>query len=119
MEGDAPSAIRALGVRRVRIAEISLGQALSMMTWVGASGGAQGRRRGTPAGRAASLWALACVLGLETDWPLDHEEFGTEAAGLKWYVWDPGDRVGGWNFHLAVEDPVDGLAWAVGAIDWK
>ncbi len=89
------------------------------MTWVGASGGAQGRRRGTPTGRAAAWWAVACVLGLDLEWPVDPKELGSEAEALQWFAWDPGDRVGGWNLHLAVEDPVDGLAWAVGAVDWK
>lgn len=117
--GDARAAIRALGPRRVRMAPIDLHTALATMTWVGASGGAHGRRRGTPAGRAAAWWALSALLGIENEWPPDPEELGQEAALLRWYAWDPGDRVGGWNFHLAVEDPLDGLAWAVSAVDWK
>jgi hypothetical protein len=119
VSGTAASAIRALGLRRVRITEVGLGDAMAMMTWVGASGGAQGKRRGTPVGRAGAWWALACLLGLELQWPADPDELGSEGAALRWFAWDPGDRVGGWNFHLAVEDPVDGLAWAVSAVDWK
>lgn len=117
--GDAAGAIRALGPRRARIGEMALEDAAALMTWVGASGGAYGRRRGTPVGRAGAWWALAAVLGLTIDWPADPDELGSEAAGLRWFAWDPGDRVGGWNFHLAVEDPVDGLAWAVSVVDWK
>lgn len=117
--GSAPSAIRALGPKRVRLAEIGLDDAMARMTWVGAGGGAYGRRRGSPAGRAGAWWALACALGLNVEWPIGADELGKEGASLRWFAWDPGDRVGGWNFHLAVEDPVDGLAWSVSAVDWK
>lgn len=117
--GEAMAAIRALGPKRVRMAEIELADAMAMMTWVGASGGARGKRRGTPVGRAGAWWSLACVLGLNVEWPVDPHELGGEGAGLRWFAWDPGDRVGGWSFYLAVEDPVDGLAWAVSAVDWK
>ena len=119
VSGTALGAIRALGPRRVRIAEVTLTDAMAVMTWVGASGGAHGKRRGTPVGRAAAWWALASTLGIEIEWPVDPEELDREGNGLRWYVWDPGDRVGGWNYHLAVEDSMDGLAWAVSAVDWK
>jgi hypothetical protein len=117
--GTAAEAIRALGPHRVRIAPVTLADALAVMVWTGASGGAYGRRRGTPAGRAAAWWALASLLGMEDVWPVDPEELGREAGTLRWFVWDPGDRVGGWNFHLAVEDPEEELAWAVSAVDWR
>ena len=119
VNGSALEAIRALGPRRVRAAEVTLADALGAMVWTGASGGAYGRRRGTPAGRAATWWAIASLLGVEDDWPPDPVMLGDEAAALRWWIWDPGDRVGGWNFHLAVEDAEDHLAWAVSAVDWK
>ncbi|MEA2001180.1 MAG: hypothetical protein U9N84_04760 [Actinomycetota bacterium] len=113
--GTAYQAIRVLGPHRVRAAEISLAEALAIMAWTGASGGAYGRRRGSPIGRMLTWWALAALLGLEDiD---DPESLGEEAAGLRWILWDPGDQIGGWSFHLAVEDPEDGLAWAVSAVD--
>jgi len=40
-----------------------------------------------------------------------------EASELRWVLWDPGDAVGGWALHLAVEDPQDGMAWAISAVD--
>ena len=119
VEGSALDAIRALGPHRVRATALSFAEALRLMVWTGASGGAYGRRRGTPAGRAATWWALASVLGIDDEWPLDPVDLGTEAASLRWWRWDPGDRVGGWNFHIAIEDPDEGLAWAVSAVDWK
>lgn len=115
--GSAPEAIRAIGPRRARMQEVRLAQAVGVMAWTGASGGAYGRRRGTPVGRALAHWAVAALAGLEDDWPPDLEELGTDGSELRWFVWDPGDRVGGWSFHLAVTDPADDLSWAVSAVD--
>lgn len=115
--GSAAEAIRALGPRRVRMEQISLQQAMAIMAWTGASGGAHGRRRGSPVGRALAWWALAVLVGLDEEWPIDADELGEAGAELLWYLWDPGDQVGGWHFHLAIEDPADGLAWAVSAVD--
>ena len=117
VEGGVPQAIRALGPHRVRLVDIDLGQAMQLMGWAGASGGAYGRRRGTPAGRAAAWWALASLLGLEDEWPVGPDRLGEEAATLRWCAWEPGDQSGGWAFHLAVEDPAEGLAWVVSAVD--
>lgn len=117
VEGDHLDAIRAIGPKRARLAEITLQQAIGVMAWTGASGGAYGRRRGTPVGRALTLWALAVLAGLDDEWPTDSAELGRAGAELEWYLWDPGDAVGGWRFHLAVADPRDGLAWAVSAVD--
>ena len=36
---------------------------------------------------------------------------------LRWYWWDAGEPDTGWTLRLAVEDPLDGLAWAVSATD--
>jgi hypothetical protein len=117
VEGTAVEAIRALGPHRVRLAEVALPEALAIMTWVGASGGAYGRRRGTPVGRSLAWWALAVAAGMDDDWPADPGALGHEAGVLRWIRWDPGDQVGGWQFHLAVEDPEAGLAWAISAAD--
>ena len=66
-------------------------------------------------GRMLTWWALAGLLGLDE---IDDASFiGVEAADLRWLLWDPGDQIGGWGFHLAAEDPSDGLAWAVSAVD--
>ncbi len=115
VQGTALDAIRTLGPHRVRASEIDTRAALAIMTWTGASGGAYGRRRGSPVGRMLAWWALAGLLGFdEID---DPDALGEESAGLRWFLWDPGDQIGGWAFHLAIEDPQDGLAWAVSAVD--
>ncbi len=117
VEGTSEAAIRSLGPHRVRLAQITLAQALEAMVFAAASGGAYGRRRGTPAGRAATWWALAVLLGMDEDWPVDPEGLGSAAAELRWLAWDPGDQTGGWALHLAVEDAREGIAWAVSAVD--
>lgn len=118
VRGSALEAIRTLGPHRARIAHVALPEALAVMTWAGSGGGAYGRRRGSPVGRAGAWWVLAELLGYD-DLPEEGAELGSEAAELSWYRWDPGDAVGGWALHLAVEDDVEGLAWAVSAVDMR
>jgi hypothetical protein len=115
--GPAEGAIRSLGPHRARVAEISFAEALSIMVWAGAAGGAYGNRRGTPVGRSLAWTALAALLGYD-ELPEDTSVLG-EGSELRWLLWDPGDAVGGWAFHLAVEDPVDAVAWAVSAVDMR
>jgi len=114
--GTIEEAIRSLGPHRVRMADVSLSTALEAMVWAGASGGGHGRRRGTPAGRVGAWWVLLEILGYD-EVPQDASTLGEEAAGLRWVLWDPGDRVGGWNLHIGVEDPQDGIAWVLSAVD--
>ncbi|MGH9244954.1 MAG: DUF6183 family protein [Acidimicrobiales bacterium] len=113
--GRAVDAVAALGVPRLRMAELSPPDALALMAWTAASGGAHGRRRGMAAGRFDAWWAAATLAGLGPDWTADELR---EAVGeLRWYVWDAAEPDTGWWFRLAVEDSADGLAWAVSASD--
>jgi len=116
VDGGIEAAIRALGPRRARIAEVDPATALEAMVWAGASGGSHGRRRGTPTGRAGAWWVLLEALGYDEP-PDDLSVLGAEAEELRWVLWDPGDRIGGWNLHLGVEDPVDGISWILSAVD--
>lgn len=116
VEGTIEEGIRVLGPHRVRAADVDLSTALEAMVWAGASGGAHGRRRGTPRGRAAAWWVILEILGYD-DVPDDLGQLGREAAELRWVLWDPGDRVGGWNLHIGIEDPTDGIAWVLSAVD--
>ncbi len=117
--GSAEVAIAAVAGdgRPVRGAEVMGAQALAAMAWAGASGGAHGRRRGAAVGRFGAWWALAAVAGLLEDWPLAPQQLGEAAAELRWLLWQPAGWSGGWSLHLAVEDPVDGLSWAIAATD--
>ena len=120
VRGGAEQAVAALEQREVAWIEVAPAEALRRVAWAGASGGAHGRRRGAAAGRFSAWWALAALAGLsgpDADWPPPAAELGEAAAALRWAVWaPPGPRLG-WSLHLAVEDPDDGLAWAVAATD--
>jgi len=120
VRGGAEAAVAALGHGEVAWRHVAPAEALVRLAWAGASGGAHGRRRGAAAGRFSTWWALAALAGLtgpEADWPPPPDELGEAAASLRWAVWaPPGPRLG-WSLHLAVEDPEDGLAWAIEATD--
>ena len=116
VDGTIEQAIRSLGPHRVRLVEVTPSQAMEAMAWAGASGGGHGRRRGTPAGRAGAWWVVLEALGHD-ELPDDLAGLGAEAEELRWGLWDPGDRIGGWNLHLGIEDPDDGVAWVISAVD--
>ena len=115
VQGTAPMALATLGLRHARITEISPELGLATMAWAGASGGAHGRRRGAAAGRFAAWWAAAVLT--DTEWPPDPTVFGEQLRRLRWYAWSDLFPPTGWTLHLAIEDPTEGLAWAVAAID--
>ncbi len=117
VEGNALSAIAALGPPRARVAELDGATALAWMAWVAASGGAHGRRRGMATGRFGSWWAVAALSGVDDAWPVAADEMGAIVAELRWFAWDAWEPDTGWRFHLAVEDAAEGLAWAVAATD--
>ena len=120
VRGGAEAAVAALGQAEVAWLDVAPAEALQRLAWAGASGGAHGRRRGAAAGRFSAWWALAALAGRtgpDLDWPPPADELGEAAASLRWAVWaPPGPRLG-WSLHLAVEDPADGLAWAIEATD--
>ena len=115
--GDASAAVAALGPRHVRRAEVTGADALALMAWAGASGGAHGRRRGMAPGRFAAWWAVVSLAGRLDDWPLPPDEVGAALTRLRWYRWDAGEPETGWVLRLAVEDVERGRAWAVAATD--
>jgi resuscitation-promoting factor RpfA len=116
VNGTVEQAIRTLGPHRVRLADVTAATAMEAMAWAGASGGGHGRRRGTPSGRTGAWWVMLEVLGYD-DVPGDPTILGDEADELRWVLWDPGDRVGGWNLHVGISDPDDGIAWVLSAVD--
>lgn len=117
VRGSAMEAIAAHGLRHALVAEVPLDDAVSRLGWLGASGGAYGQRRGAAAGRSLTWWAIAALVGLDEDWPIEADELGEAASELRWYVWSDLVPTTGWTCHLAVEDPLDGLAWSLSAVD--
>jgi hypothetical protein len=115
VEGDALDAIRALGLTRARVGQLSIAEALRWMAWAGASGGAHGRRRGAAAGRYGVWWVIATLCDL--DWPPDPDEVATALDGLSFSWFDDGSPGTGWELRLAIEDGTSGLAWAIAAVD--
>jgi hypothetical protein len=112
VEGSALTAIAALGVTQGRVAEVTLADAMAVMAWAGASGGAAGRRRGMAWGRFLAWECAAELAGVDIE-----DDVGAAANELRWYVWDTGTADTGWSLRLAVEDPEAGCAWALAATD--
>jgi hypothetical protein len=117
IHGGAVAAVRAIGAPSPRLAQVDPPEAMALMAWAGASGGAHGRRRGAAPGRFAAWWALAALGGLLDDWPVFSHDLEDVLAALCWYVWDAGEPETGWVLRLAVEDHDEGLAWALAAVD--
>lgn len=112
VEGSAFTAIAALDVRGARIAPITLADAMALMAWAGASGGAEGRRRGMAWGRFLAWECAAALAGVDIE-----DDVGAAADELRWFVWDAGAADTGWSLRLAVEDSDAGSAWALAASD--
>jgi hypothetical protein len=117
VEGDAATAIAALGVGKPQLAELKPADALAWIAWAGASGGAHGRRRGAAAGRFGAWWLLAALGDLLDDWPVQPGQLHAVANELGWFWWHDGTLASGWSLQLAVEDKDEGYAWAIKAHD--
>jgi len=115
VEGDARGAASTLAFSSLRMGRLELEEALQRMAWAAAAGGAHGRRRGAAFGRFAAWYTTAILCGFE--WPVDPGELADAAAGLAWHRWDEGEEEEGWVLRLAVADPRDGWAAAIGATD--
>ncbi|MDH3306325.1 MAG: hypothetical protein OEO77_02205 [Acidimicrobiia bacterium] len=117
VEGSAFSAIAALGLRQARVASISGPDALAIMAWTAADGGAHGRRAGGAAGRFAAWWAAAALTDHLDDWPPSCDDLETAVSALRWWWWSDLFPATGWSCRLAVEDPAEGYAWVLNAAD--
>jgi resuscitation-promoting factor RpfA len=117
VDGDLFDAVATVADTPVGLAEVTPEQGLAWMAWAGASGGAHGRRRGMATGRFNAWWAAAAVCGFGAEWPIDPDELGEAVGELRWALWRPEAAAVGWQLHLAVEDPTEGLAWALSATD--
>jgi hypothetical protein len=119
VRGDARRAVATLAPARARMGELDARQALALMAWAAASGGAHGHRRGMVWGRYLAWEAAGRLAGFTRGDHL-HQDAGALGAAigdLRWHWWDDGGELTGWQVRLAVEDPAEGLAWAVVASD--
>jgi hypothetical protein len=114
VRGTHLDALAALGHHRVRSREASLAEAGALLAWAAADGALHGRRRGAATGRLELWWVLAALTGVEDDWPTDP---GADAAELRFGLWLPVGDFPGWSCRIWVEDPLDGLAWALDAFE--
>ncbi len=117
VEGTGLDALGALGVRSARLVEIPASEALAHLAWAGASGAAQGRRRGMAIGRFSMWWLLGALGDLHYEWPPTNDEIDELLANLRWYRWDAHEPEGGWRLQLLIEDSAERLAWAINATD--
>lgn len=115
VEGSAIGAASQLTYGSLLIGELDVAEALQRMAWASASGGAHGRRRGAAFGRFMAFYSVA-TLG-DLGWPASASSIGETASRLRWYRWAEGTPEKGWVLRLAVEDPIDGWAVAIGATD--
>ena len=111
------SAIASLGLRRARIAPLTLAEALDIMAWTAADSGAHGRRAGLASGRMAAWWVAGAAADLLDDWPMNPEEFAEEIGHLNWYWWSDPYPSTGWALRIAIEDPEENYAWVLNAAD--
>ncbi len=109
VQGSIDDAVAATGLRRARLDPLDATTAVSLLGWVGASSGASGRRRGAAAGRLNTWWLLAQLADCDVD---EHDEVGAFVQRAIWTRFDVGEPDIGWQFRLAVADPIQGLAWA-------
>lgn len=117
VEGDHLDALGALGVRSARIAEIDASSAIARLAWAGASGGAQGRRRGMAIGRFSAWWLLGALGDLHDAWPPTDDDIVELLGELRWFVWDAHEPPGGWRLQLLISNETEGTAWAINAAD--
>ena len=66
VHGDAAQAVAALTGTTGRRLSLPAEEALALMAWAGASGGAYGRRRGMARGRFEAWWCAAALAGLDS-----------------------------------------------------
>ncbi|HZA42047.1 MAG TPA: DUF6183 family protein [Actinomycetota bacterium] len=115
VEGDAAGAVSALTYDAVDIGALEPAEAIQRMAWAAASGGAHGRRRGTAFGRYLA-WVVSSQLA-EVPWPPNPEELGHTIEELRWFRWEEDIAEEGWSLRIAIENPENGWAAALGATD--
>lgn len=117
-EGGAHDAVAALGGGAARLGAVTVPDAVSLLAWAAASGGARGRRRGTASGRSEAWWLLAVFLGIDDPWPVDSDEFASLVVTLECHVLVHDEApTAGWGLGLVLVDHDEGVSCALVARD--
>ncbi len=117
VDGDAATAIASCSAESDALgAPLSPQEALMWLAWAAASDGGVTRRRGAAAGRDAAWHAASVLAGFEPDEPYDVDELGEALEELRWFWWADRSGAVGHTLQLAVEDPVDRIAFAISAV---
>lgn len=116
-EGSIEDALHAHGLDSVRIVDIDARDALEVLAWAGASGGAHGKRRGLATGRSNAWWMLAAFTGMDEEWPCDPDEFGEVVSGLRFAWWEVPGETDGWRLQIAIEDADEDVSCVLFAHD--
>jgi hypothetical protein len=115
--GGETHALASIEVASATLRELQPSQALALLAWAGASGGAFGRRRGAAAGRDSAWWLLGALSGRAHQWPLGNDEMGDVLHSLKWWWFDADQNPTGWQLQLVIVDEQRGLSWAINSRD--
>ena len=115
VEGTAADAIATVATGAADGAAVGFADALAVMAWAGANGGAYGSRRGGAVGRS-SAWAVVAALA-DLAWPPEPTEIEAAGSHLDWWRWEPHNQVGGWHLGVAAADAEEELAWAISGRD--
>lgn len=117
-EGGAHEAVAVLGLSSARLGAVTVPDAISLLAWAAASGGARGRRRGTATGRSETWWLLSVFLGLEHVWPVEPDEFGKVVESLECHVLLHDEApTTGWGLGLVLVDRDEDVSCALVARD--
>ena len=112
VDGSVLDALSSLNIHEAQLSLLTPGEALSWLTWAGASGGAHGRRRGNALGRDAAWWTIAALTENTTRWPLSNSELIDAANVLQWFWWDDNTTTTGWKVQLCIHHPFRNRSWA-------
>ena len=119
VEGDIASALAAHAASDAHITSLSTAQAMSLLTWAGASGGAHGSRRGTATGRFGAWWLCAAITDTIDDWPFHDPATHDAITNLEWYRFHtPKTAHHGWNVQLIVHDAETEISVCIDATDY-
>lgn len=117
-EGNAHAAVTAVGITAARLGSVTAPEAVSLLAWAAASGGAMGRRRGAATGRGEAWWLLSVFLGIDEPWPVDADELGALVASLECHVLiDDEAPTAGWGLGLVLVDTDENVSCALVARD--